>query len=130
VLIHHGDGSWKPDCHENAAWYWSLVEEDALERKYLWNEERVVPGQPTIHAVVFIETKDGKRSAKPLEVSIEAAAVSEATPPWLTNLTRSQGRSHESGIRNEAAERVVVTETSDSQEKRPKYPPGVVVVEA
>ena len=81
MLIHQDDGSWQPNRHEDAAWYWSLVEDDALERNYAWYQEKVIPDHPTIHAVVFIESKDGKRRARPLETTIEATAASALTGP-------------------------------------------------
>jgi len=65
MLIHQDDGTWKAE--EGAIEHWSRVEDEAFGREFECYLSRVVPEQPTTHAVVFIEGKDGKRRVKPLD---------------------------------------------------------------
>jgi hypothetical protein len=104
MLIHHDDGSWQRSRHEDAAWYSSLVEDDALERNYAWYQEKVIPDHPTIHAVVFIESKDGKRRARPLETTIENENASALARP-VTNGVDPAARDGLPASGNEAAEK-------------------------
>ena len=65
MLIHQDDGTWKAE--EGAVGKWSRIEDEAFGREFSFYPPRVVPEQPTIRAVVFIESKDKKRRVKPLE---------------------------------------------------------------
>jgi hypothetical protein len=69
MLIRQRGGRWKVEEMENALYMWSLVEEDALDRHDDYSPEPVIPEHPTIPAVVFIESKDGKRRAITLETT-------------------------------------------------------------
>jgi hypothetical protein len=77
MLIHQDDGTWKPDWNSDGATIWSMVEDDALGRSssryldvstsYRGNWAKEIPASPAIYAVIFVESKDGKRRVKPLE---------------------------------------------------------------
>jgi len=106
MLIHQDDGSWQPNRHEDAAWYWSLVEDDALERNYAWYQEKVIPDHPTIHAVVFIESKDGKRRPDLLRRLSRRLLRLHSLAPETGDLDPAAGADLiASGVQNEAAER-------------------------
>jgi len=65
MLIHQDDGTWREE--EGAVFHWSYIEDDAFDRDPCPYPPRAIPDQPTIGAVIFVESKDGKRRVKPLE---------------------------------------------------------------
>ena len=84
MLIHQDDGSWKAE--EGAVANWSRIEDQAFDRDPCPYPPRAIPDQPTIRAVVFIESNDKKRRVKPLTsegdcAKMEAGAVSTPTTP-------------------------------------------------
>jgi hypothetical protein len=91
MLIHQDDGSWQPDWDEDAATHWSDVEDEALERKRMRFLEAitscpptwatVVPERPAFPAVVFIESKDGVRRVKPLEMNTDSERFETRVAP-------------------------------------------------
>jgi hypothetical protein len=75
MLIHQDDGTWKLDWLEDVARIWSDIEDDAFDRDPCPYPPRETPDQPSIRAVVFIESKDGKRRVKPFETKTDASMV-------------------------------------------------------
>lgn len=67
ILIHQDDGTWKLDWLGDVARIWSDIEDDAFDRDPCPYPPRAIPDQPTIGAVIFVESKDGKRRVIPLE---------------------------------------------------------------
>jgi len=70
MLIHQDDDSWKAE--EGAAYWWNYIVDKAFDSRRCIYTPRAIPEQPTIRAVVFIESKDGKRRVKPFETKADA----------------------------------------------------------
>ena len=68
ILTRRREGSWVPDLVQPAI-IWRLIEDDALRRRTPIGTfgETIDTPQPTIEAVIFIESKDGKRRAVAFE---------------------------------------------------------------
>jgi hypothetical protein len=110
-LIRQDDGSWQPEQFEDPAYLWSDVEDDAFGRDPGYDDHRVIPASPTINAVVFIESKGGRRHTKPLDANTDlpgaeaGAASALADPVTNDDSTCSATSLAPSRVRNEAAER-------------------------
>jgi len=66
MLIHQDNGTWKAQFSEHAPTLWHMVEDEAFARSTgSWGE--VFDVAPTVKAVAFIASADGKRRAKPFD---------------------------------------------------------------
>jgi hypothetical protein len=70
MLIHQDNGTWKARFSHHAPTLWHMIEDEAFERSSLGcSVGEVLDVAPTVKAVVFIASADGKRRAKPFDPS-------------------------------------------------------------
>ncbi len=67
MLIHQDNGTWKANWGDDVPTEWCCIEDEAFGRDHGCYLTKVIPELPTIEAVVFIESKDGKRRTKPFD---------------------------------------------------------------